>query len=98
MQFAMNVTQAADRILIVEDDDDVRDALSALLEEHGYAVDTARDGSEAVRKVEHDPPSLVISDVRMPGMDGFHLVERLREQPATADVPIILLSALDEHE
>ena len=98
MQLDVNVSQAADRILIVEDDDDVRDAIAALLEEQGYVVETARDGAEAVQKVEDDPPALVISDVRMPGMDGFHLVERLREQASTADVPIILLSALDEHE
>ena len=88
----------SDRILVVEDDDEVREALEAFLEDHGYEVETASDGAEAVAKVEEDPPALVISDVRMPGVDGFELVERLRRRPASADIPIILLSALQEPE
>lgn len=87
---------SSDRILVVEDDDDIREALEALLEEHGYAVDTASNGEQAFAMVEEDPPSLVISDVMMPGIDGFQLVEKLRERPASADIPIILLSALRE--
>jgi two-component system cell cycle response regulator len=90
------VNEAPDRILVVEDDNEIREALGLLLEEHGYTVDTARNGAEAVEKVEHDPPSLVISDIMMPDVDGFELVERLRERPAFADIPIILLSALRE--
>jgi diguanylate cyclase (GGDEF)-like protein len=87
-----------DRILIVDDDADIRDALEALLEDHGYTVDTAADGAEAEAKVEQHPPALVISDVRMPGVDGFQLIERLRQRADSADIPIILLSALQERE
>jgi len=90
------VDSTTDRILIVEDDDDVREALQELLEDHGYEVETARDGEDALRHIGTAAPALVISDVRMPGLDGFRLVETLRERAATADIPIILLSGLDE--
>jgi two-component system, cell cycle response regulator len=92
------VTDAADRILIVDDDDDAREALQLLLEAHGYEVWTARDGAEAVAEVQRHPPALIISDLRMPGMDGFGLVEQLRARSATAHLPIILLSAVHERE
>jgi diguanylate cyclase (GGDEF)-like protein len=87
-----------DRILIVEDDDDSREALAELLEEHGYDVATARDGVEAVELAEKTPPTLVISDVNMPRRDGFALIEELREREASATVPIILLSGILERE
>jgi diguanylate cyclase (GGDEF)-like protein len=87
-----------DRILIVEDDDDSREALAELLEGHGYDVETARDGVEAVEVAEKTPPTLVISDVNMPRRDGFALVGVLRDRAACASVPIILLSALSERE
>ncbi|HUS67586.1 MAG TPA: diguanylate cyclase [Kofleriaceae bacterium] len=85
-----------DRILVVDDDDDGRDALTALLEAHGYGVMSARDGSEALRTTERDSPSLVISDVVMPQVDGFELVRKLRARASSADVPVILLTGHDE--
>lgn len=85
-----------ERILVVDDDDDGRDALAALLEAHGYGVVRARDGSEALRTTERDSPSLVISDVVMPGVDGFELVRTLRARASSADVPVILLTGHDE--
>jgi diguanylate cyclase (GGDEF)-like protein len=85
-----------DRILVVDDDDDGRDALAALLEAHGYGVMRARDGGEALRTTERESPSLVISDVVMPVLDGFELVRALRARPSSADVPVILLTGHDE--
>ena len=81
---------------MVDDDDDGRDALAALLEAHGYGVMSARDGSEALRTTERDSPSLVISDVVMPFVDGFELVRKLRARATSADVPVILLTGHDE--
>lgn len=81
---------------MVDDDDDGRDALAALLEAHGYGVMRARDGSEALRTTERESPSLVISDVVMPRMDGFELVRTLRSRSSSADVPVILLTGHDE--
>jgi len=89
---------SAERILIVEDDDDLREALESVLGDHGYDVVTARNGDEALRLVAAEPPALVITDMYMPGVDGFRLIEMLRGQSSTSDLPIILLSALDEPE
>lgn len=85
-----------DRILVVEDDDDAREAIADLLRRHGYVVDTAADGAQAASKVEREPPDLVLSDVWMPNGGGFELVRALRARPASAHIPIILISALDE--
>jgi diguanylate cyclase (GGDEF)-like protein len=97
---SLDVTAAgsSDRILVVEDDPDVREALVDLLQAHGYIVDSARDGAEAYTKAADEPPALVLSDVMMPGVDGYELVSKLRELPETADVPIILLSAIRDPE
>ena len=86
----------ADRILIVEDDPSTREALESLLTTHGYEVETASDGSEAIEQVDHEPPSLIISDVRMPGVGGLDLVRKLRQTATAADVPIIMMSGNNE--
>lgn len=81
-------------ILVVEDDQNARDALTTLLADEGYRVTAAEDGVAALEAALRDPPSIVISDVNMPLGDGFDLVKRLRTDQATAHVPIVLLSAL----
>jgi diguanylate cyclase (GGDEF)-like protein len=87
---------ASDRILVVDDDDDIREDLAEFLTQHGYEVSTARDGLEAVAAVERSAPSLVISDVRMPRGDGLQLVQELRGRAEYADLPILLFSAMRE--
>jgi len=77
---------------VVDDDDDVRDALAVLLETHGYDVIRARSGLDAIACMECDSPTLVISDIQMPDIDGFHLVEALRARPSSAHVPIIVMT------
>lgn len=84
------------RVLVVDDDAGSRNALAALLREEHYDVTTAIDGADALQRVAADPPDLVITDVMMPNTDGFELVEQLRERAALADMPIILVSALDD--
>lgn len=81
------------RILLADDNGDMRDYVRRLLEERGFAVTTARDGEEAIALATAEPPDLVLSDVMMPKCDGFEVLQRLRSQPATRDVPVILLSA-----
>jgi two-component system, cell cycle response regulator len=90
--------EPTDRILVVEDDDDAREALAELLVEQGYDVATARDGIEAIEMAERAPPTLVISDVCMPRRDGFALIGELRRHTASADTPIILMSGITERE
>ncbi|HWH33227.1 MAG TPA: response regulator transcription factor [Egibacteraceae bacterium] len=81
------------RILIVDDDRAVRDSLRRALELHGYEAETAPDGIEALRSVQRQPPDAMILDVNMPGVDGFGLTRRLRQDGV--HLPILMLTARD---
>jgi DNA-binding response OmpR family regulator len=78
------------RILVVDDDDEIRLLLTELLGRAGYRVDEAVDGRSALRKLYESPPSLVILDVTMPEMDGYQTLDRIRD---LSDVPVIMLTA-----
>ncbi len=80
------------RVLVVDDNADLRAYVSGLLAED-YEVTTAADGLEALAAVQKRSPDIVVSDVMMPRLDGLGLVRNLREDPASASLPIILLSA-----
>ncbi|MEM5371135.1 response regulator [Paraburkholderia azotifigens] len=82
------------RVLLVDDDANVRDALSAVLDGAGHDVTTARDGAEAVRLMPVAHPQVIVSDVMMPTMDGPDMVRTIRSMPAFQRVPVILMSAL----
>jgi light-regulated signal transduction histidine kinase (bacteriophytochrome) len=82
------------RILIVDDDEQNRELLHALIEGVGHEPALAANGAEALSKVRDDV-DLVLLDVMMPGMDGFEVVRRIRQIPETADVPIIMVTVLD---
>jgi PAS domain S-box-containing protein len=81
-----------ERILVVDDNADMRDYVRRLLGGH-YAVVTASNGEEGLQVALREPPDLTLADIMMPGMDGFGLLEALRSHPATAERPVILLSA-----
>ena len=78
------------RVLVVDDDDDIRLLLEQLLQGAGYAVETAQDGRAALRVFHANPCELVILDLSMPELDGFETLERIRD---LSDVPVILLTA-----
>ena len=80
------------RILVVDDNADMREYVARLLAAQ-YDVTTASDGLDALAQVAVTPPDLVITDVMMPGLDGFGLLEKLQSDPATMGVPVIMLSA-----
>ncbi len=80
-------------LLVVEDIPDILNLLDTTLKFKGYRVVTARDGREALEAIQKERPALVITDVLMPGMDGFSLVHRLRINPETRDLPVIFISA-----
>ena len=85
-----------DRTVVVIDDDPVDlDLVEAVLAPEGYSVVRAMGGEEGVRIVRRERPSLVIVDLLMPGVDGFEVVEQLRADPLTADVPIVVLTSKD---
>lgn len=86
----------AKHLLVVDDDPSLQLAVSETLRSEGYEVRTARRGSEAMVRVAESLPDLIISDIRMPGMDGYALVRNLRASPRTRLVPIIFLTAKDE--
>ncbi|MBF6599271.1 MAG: response regulator [Dehalococcoidia bacterium] len=80
------------RVLVADDNEDMRDYLRRILGAH-WAVETVADGAEALDAVRARRPDLVLTDVMMPGLDGFQLVAELRADPATRDLPVIVLSA-----
>jgi signal transduction histidine kinase len=80
------------RVLIADDNADMRQYLARLLAKD-YAVETAPDGKLALSKIMEDPPDLVLSDIMMPGFDGFELLKRLRSDETTRSIPVVLLSA-----
>lgn len=81
------------RVLVVDDREENAYYLRALLEGHGFTVDTAGNGSEALEVARATPPGLVISDLLMPGMDGYTLLRRWREDPVLRPVPFIVYTA-----
>jgi DNA-binding NarL/FixJ family response regulator len=84
------------RLLIVDDEPNLLRAVAACLKAENYEVSMARSGREALVHLAESVPDLIISDIRMPGMDGYQLVRQLRGSPRTALVPIIFLTAKDE--
>lgn len=84
------------RLLVVDDEPNLLRAVAACLKAEGYEVSTARSGQEALLQLAESIPDLIISDIRMPGMDGYKLARQLRGSPRTALVPIVFLTAKDE--
>lgn len=80
-------------ILVVDDNEQNRALAQATLEDEGYQVDVAADGGEALRIFEQHPPDCVLLDIRMPGLDGPAVCERIRALPKGSDVPIVFLTA-----
>jgi adenylate cyclase len=85
----------AARILVVDDQRTNAEMLAGLLRNLGYEVDTALDGTAALQKMEAALPDLVVSDIMMPKMDGFELCRRIRAEPATTLLPVILVTSAD---
>jgi len=83
-------------ILVVEDEPGILRIVTYLLEEQGYTVLQAAEGLSALALVEQQSPDLIISDIKMPGMDGFTLCERVRANPALGQTPFIFLTAREQ--
>jgi pilus assembly protein CpaE len=84
---------AGERVLFVDDEEQIRKLLSTWLTRHGYQVALANDGWEALKAIRANAPDLVITDVNMPNMNGFELTRRLRADHRTARIPVVMLSA-----
>lgn len=81
------------KILIVDDEPLIRDALAFKLTKDGYDVDTAEDGEKAIQKIESEEYAIIISDIMMPFISGFELVKILKERGT--DAPVLMLTSLN---
>ncbi len=84
--------------LVVDDSMLIRHTVCRFLEEHGFAVESATNGAEAVEMLRSILPDFIITDLQMPKMDGYQLIDVLRSQTETADIPIIILMAKQHAE
>lgn len=85
-----------DHILVVDDSPDNLFLVQTILEEEGYCISLAEDGLVALEQIEQSPPDLVLLDVMMPGMDGFEVTKRIRENQNLPFIPILLITAFDQ--
>jgi PAS domain S-box-containing protein len=85
-------TTGSIRILVADDNADMREYVTRLLRER-WAVEAVADGTSALARAREAPPDLILSDIMMPGMDGFELLQALRDDPSTRAIPVIFLSA-----
>ena len=83
-------------ILIVDDNPTNLEVLSEALSESGFEVAVAIDGESAIEQINYDPPSLILLDVMMPGIDGFETCQRLKSNPQTFEIPVIFMTALSD--
>ena len=86
------------RVLLVEDDPEVAQMYRLKLELDGYSVQVAGDGVEALQSATNDPPDILFLDIRLPKMDGLGVLEVLREDERTRNLPVVILSNYSERE
>lgn len=87
---------AESAVLIVDDNEQNLELIQAYLEDLGCQIRTARDGIEALAGIERDQPDLILLDVMMPRMSGFQACTRIKANPQTRDIPVIMITALNE--
>src|SRR5678815_961282 len=95
-QSHINLAGKASKILIVDDDDSIRSLLQQELGDAGYTIEEARNGKEALAAVRKQRPDLIILDIMMPEMNGFDVAAVLKNDPQTMDIPIIVLSIVQD--
>ncbi|KPQ24929.1 MAG: Response regulators consisting of a CheY-like receiver domain and a winged-helix DNA-binding domain [Halomonas sp. HL-48] len=81
------------KVLVVDDEPNILISLEFLMQQAGFDVITAEDGEQALAHVQQAPPDLILLDISLPGISGFDVLEQLRQQTATAALPIIMLTA-----
>jgi CheY-like chemotaxis protein len=86
---------AGEKLLVVDDDQDFAQLLEFDLKKHGYQVATAFNGEEGLEKVDKEKPGLIILDIKMPKMDGYTFVRRIKKNPETKNIPLIVLTSYE---
>ena len=94
----MTIQPTSQTILIVEDEEPIVRLLTRLLTAQGFQIDVADDGEAALQSVGDHPPSLILLDVALPGIDGFEVCRRLKSSPATCLTPVVMLTGLQGRE
>jgi diguanylate cyclase len=84
------------RILIVDDERNNRELLEVMLSQEGFLLLTAASGEEALAMVAQHPPDLILLDVMMPGLDGYEVAATIKANPATRNIAVIIVTALDD--
>jgi CheY-like chemotaxis protein len=92
------VTRLKRKVLLVDDEDSLRRVMKDLLEREGYVVSEARDGVQALDEVDRTGPDVIVLDLNLPGLDGYGVLSHLRSRPATADIPVIVLTAKGDED
>ena len=87
---------AKKNIFVVEDEEDILDLIRHHLTKEGFVVATATDGLAAVKAISRKPPDLVLLDLMLPGLDGLEVCRRLKKDPKTAEIPVLMVTAKDE--
>ena len=90
--------QPASKVLLVDDEDSLRKVMRDLLERDGYVVTEARDGVQALDQVDRVGPDIIVLDLNLPGLDGYGVLSHLRSRPATANIPVIVLTAKGDED
>ncbi len=91
------MTEAKKKILLIDDDADFVGAIRVMLEANGYELAVAYDGKEGLEKVHQFHPDLILLDMMMPVMDGREACKKLKSDPATRKIPVILLTGIADH-
>ena len=88
----------AKTILIIEDDKFLRELITRKLLNEAYEVSEAIDGEEGIKKIKEGKPDLILLDLILPGIDGFEVLSKMKEDPALASIPVIILSNLGQKD
>lgn len=88
----------AKKILIIEDDKFLMELISKKLTQEGYDISEATDGEEGIKKAQEEKPNLVLLDLILPGMNGFEVLSKIKEDPLLSKTPVIVISNLGQEE
>jgi DNA-binding response OmpR family regulator len=88
----------AKNILVIEDDKFLRELIVQKLTKEGYTISEAIDGEEGIKKIRDEKPTLILLDLILPGIDGFEVLAKTKEDPALSPIPVIILSNLGQKE
>ena len=84
----------SEKVLIIDDDQEIRNIILEFLEEQGYQVSFASNGQTGIEKALKDKPNLIILDIELPDMNGYEICKRMRETSTLSHIPIVMLTAL----